>query len=165
MRNKLLVLAGVLSILFSMAACGNAENGVTQETGTSSVVVSEEATKTITSEHEHNYISKVTKEPTCEADGQGEITYTCSICADTYTEETDRIDHCTDDVKVIQEATCSKVGIKTYSCIFCGREFEREELPKLAHTESDWIITVEPTSTSKGSRHKVCTVCGEEVAG
>ncbi len=112
--------------------------------------------------HVHNYTSKETKAPTCEADGQGEITYTCS-CGDTYTEETDRIDHCTDDVEIIQEATCSQVGIKTYSCIFCGREFEREEIPKTEHIESDWIIVKEATDTEDGLQHKICTVCGEEI--
>ena len=63
----------------------------------------------------------------------------------------------------IQEATCSQTGIKTYSCIFCGREFEREELPKLPHTESDWIVVTEATTTSEGFKHKVCIVCGEEL--
>ena len=112
--------------------------------------------------HVHNYTAEETKVPTCADDGQGEITYTCS-CGDTYTEETDRIDHCTDDIEIIQEATCSQVGLKTYSCIFCGREFEREELPKLPHTESDWIVVTEATATSEGLKHKVCTVCGEEL--
>src|SRR5699024_4115307 len=29
------------------------------------------------------------------------------------------------------------------------------------HTPSDWIVDVEPTTGSEGSRHKECTVCGE----
>lgn len=65
---------------------------------------------------------------------------------------------------VTKEATCSQVGIKTYSCIFCGREFEREELPKLAHTESDWIVVQEVVGDKNGLQHKVCTICGEELA-
>ena len=29
-----------------------------------------------------------------------------------------------------------------------------------SHTESDWIIDVEPTTTTEGSKHTKCTVCG-----
>ena len=149
--------AGVLTL--SLVACENTQKGENKsETGkteqfdemrenaaqtveTSENAGTSEDTQTDSSVpgHEHAYTKEVTKEPTCDDDGQGEITYTCSGCGDTYTEETERIDHCTDDIKVIQEATCSQVGIKTYSCIFCGREFEREELPKLPHTESDFV--------------------------
>ena len=31
------------------------------------------------------------------------------------------------------------------------------------HTSSDWITTLEPTCTEKGSKHKVCTECEEEL--
>lgn len=37
------------------------------------------------------------------------------------------------------------------------------ELITATHTPSDWIITKEATCTEAGSRHKVCTVCGEEL--
>jgi len=175
MRKRMCKTVAMVLLMTSLllVGCGQKENKtdannkverVTENATENTTEDIAETTKNVTLECEHSYTSTVTKEPTCEADGQGEVTYTCSICGDSYTEETDRIDHCTDDIKIVQEATCSQVGIKTYSCIFCGREFEREELPKLAHTESDWITTIEPTSTSKGSRHKVCTVCGEEVA-
>ena len=159
MRKKFLMVVCALSITFTLVACGN--NGNVEDTLTPSTTPTETPTST---PHEHSYTSEVTKEATCESDGQGELTYTCSICGDTYTEETDRIDHCTDDIKVIQEATCSQVGIKTYSCIFCGREFKREELPKLPHTESDWIVVTEAIGSENGLKHKVCTVCGEETA-
>ncbi len=160
MRKRLIVLVCVLCFSFVLAACGNSENNENpQGAGTSSTTVAEESTLTLTEtptdipnsipDHEHSYTSEVTKDPSCEENGQGEITYTCS-CGDTYTEETDRIDHCTDDIDIIQEATCSQVGIKTYSCIFCRREFEREELPKLPHTESDWIVVTEVTATTDG---------------
>ena len=35
-------------------------------------------------EHEHQYNAILTTEPTCSADG--ETTYPCSVCGDTYTE-------------------------------------------------------------------------------
>ncbi|MBQ6814069.1 MAG: sigma-70 family RNA polymerase sigma factor [Lachnospiraceae bacterium] len=141
----------------TLAVGGTVAGVVLTQDGSGNEVVADAPT------HEHNYTSAVTKEPTCEEDGQGEITYTCE-CGDTYIEKTDRIDHCTDDIEIIREATCSQTGIKTYSCIFCGREFEREELPKLPHTESDWIVVTEVTGTTDGLQHMVCTVCGEETA-
>lgn len=179
MIRKIFMIIGAAAILSGLAACESSQTKETpSETSITESVVTEQPsnpadsenpseeiqTEESASDHEHSYTEEVTKEPTCEADGQGEITYTCNICGDTYTEETERIDHCTDDIEIIQEATCSQVGIKTYSCIFCGREFEREELPKLAHTESDWIVVTPVTATTDGLQHKVCTVCGEETA-
>ncbi|MDR2479214.1 MAG: hypothetical protein LBD48_07870 [Treponema sp.] len=32
------------------------------------------------------------------------------------------------------------------------------------HTESDWIVTKEPSATEEGDRHKECTVCGYVLA-
>ena len=120
MRKKFLMVVCALSITFTLVACGN--NGNVEDALTLSTTPMETQTST---PHEHSYTSEVTKEATCESDGQGEI---------------------------------------TYSCIFCGREFKREELPKLPHTESDWLVVTEAIGSENGLKHKVCTVCGEETA-
>lgn len=83
--------------------------------------------------HEHNYTGELTKEPSC--DESGVMTYTCS-CGDTYTEETGRMDHCTDRSEIIKEATCEEEGVEAFYCIFCGREIYTEQIAKLPHTES-----------------------------
>ena len=109
MLRKISVMVCGLTALIMLAACSGVESkentgaaGVstenTEEAQTSAPTETPVATPTETSTetpapapHDHSYTSAVTKEATCEADGQGEITYTCSICGDTYTEETDTI--------------------------------------------------------------------------
>ncbi len=47
-------------------------------------------------------------------------------------------------------ATCSQPGV----CAVCGQTYT------LPHTSSDWIIDKEATSSTAGSKHKECTICG-----
>lgn len=63
---------------------------------------------------------------------------------------------------VTKEATCSESGETTYSCD-CGDTY-KEDIEKISHTESDWIVVTEVTATTDGLQHKVCTVCNEELA-
>ncbi len=58
-------------------------------------------------------------------------------------------------------ATCTVAGDYTVTCNTCGDVIEHQDRPALGHTESDWQITVYPTTTTEGTRVKVCTVCGE----
>jgi|GEM_PF-3259335 len=72
-------------------------------------------------------------------------------------------------------ATCLDAGNTAYyRCTVCGLYYadvngeteitlESTVIAALGHTASDWITTVEPTCTDKGSKHKVCTVCGVEL--
>ena len=53
------------------------------------------------------------------------------------------------------DATCTEPK----TCSRCG-ETEGETLNPLNHAPSDWIIDIEPTTTSEGSKHKECTRCG-----
>ena len=68
-------------------------------------------TEVSTESHEHCYTGEMTKDPTC--DESGVMTYTCS-CGDTYTEETGRLDHCTDRSEVTKQATCEEEGIEAF---------------------------------------------------
>lgn len=49
------------------------------------------------------------------------------------------------------EATCTKSS----KCVKCGTIIEKA----LGHSQSEWIIDVEATCTTTGSRHKDCTRC------
>ncbi len=64
--------------------------------------------------------------------------------------------------EVTKEATCSEVGETTYTCS-CGDTY-KEDIAKINHTESDWIVVTEVTATTDGLQHKICTVCNEELA-
>ena len=57
--------------------------------------------------------------------------------------------------------TCTEMGHSTFTCSWCGDSYEGSYTDPTGHTPSDWIVDVEPTTDSEGSRHKECEVCGE----
>ena len=57
--------------------------------------------------------------------------------------------------------TCTEMGHTTYTFSRCGDTYDGAYTDPTGHTPSDWIVDVEPTTGSEGSRHKECTVCGE----
>ena len=60
-------------------------------------------------------------------------------------------------------ATCTKDGLTMgRKCSYCGYvEQAQEVIPKKGHTESDWIIDLEPTEKADGHKHKICSICSE----
>ena len=121
----------------------------------------------------HQYGDPITVKPTCEKGGK---TYQkCSVCGDEHVIETTApLGHSTDGVKwtkgdnsnvgwvVNQPYPCAD-GTKTRECDICH---EKEILTVPAteeHQLTDWIVTVEPTCTTTGTRVKKCTFCGNVV--
>ena len=106
----------------------------------------------------HTYTSKVTKEATCKE--EGERTYTCERCEDSYTEKIEKIkEHTWDEGTITKEATEEEAGVKTYTCSVCG-ETKTEEIPALEHTHKFTEEVVEPTCTEGGYTVHTCK-CGE----
>ena len=105
----------------------------------------------------HDYEAVVT-EATCIE--MGYTTFTCSRCGDSYQGEyTDLAPH--DYQEEVTAPTCTEMGHTTYTCSHCGDTYDGTYTDPTGHTPSDWIVDVEPTTGSEGSRHKECTVCGE----
>ena len=63
--------------------------------------------------------------------------------------------------KKITDPTCTEMGYTTCTCSRCGDTYKDDYTDAAGHKLSDWIIDHEPTTDSKGSKHKECTVCGE----
>ena len=101
----------------------------------------------------HTYVGEVTKEPTCTE--EGEKTYTCEDCEDTYTEVIEALGH--DLVKHDAKApTCTEKGWKEYeTCKRCDYT-TYEELAALGHDWDDGVVTVEPTCTTPGVKTYTC---------
>ena len=121
----------------------------------------------------HQYGDPITVKPTCEKGGK---TYQkCSVCGDEHVIETTApLGHSTGGVKwakgdgsnvgwvVNQPYPCAE-GTKTRECDIC-HEKETVTVPATEeHQLTDWIVTVEPTCTTTGTRVKKCTVCGNVV--
>ncbi len=110
--------------------------------------------------HAHDYTSEVTKSPSCEENGV--VTYTCSICGHSYTEETSAMGHAHGDWVVTTEPTCTEEGVKTSTCSACGDEIT-EAVAALGHTYGEWVVTTEPTCTEEGVKTSTCSACEDEI--
>ena len=107
--------------------------------------------------HAHDYITSVTKVPTCvEA---GEKTMTCSICSKQYTETIPATGVHTYEVKVVKEATCIDDGENIYTCSVCSDSY-KETVPATGNHQFVSKITKEPTCKDAGAKEHVCSVCG-----
>ncbi|MCD8047259.1 MAG: hypothetical protein LUD80_01530 [Clostridiales bacterium] len=66
----------------------------------------------------HSYEVTVSQDATCIEDGY--VTYTCSVCGDSYTETVTATGHSWDAGTVTKEATTEEEGEITYTCTACG---------------------------------------------
>ena len=111
----------------------------------------------------HSYEETSAQEATCAEDGY--ITYTCSVCGDSYTDIVVTTDH--DYVISITSSTCTENGSILYTCSVCGDSYE-VVIPASEHTQGEAVVENESaaTCTEDGSYDIVvyCTVCGEEIS-
>ena len=109
----------------------------------------------------HNYNSVVI-EPTCET--QGYTAHTCERCNDSYVDSYVEASGHELIVDKGYDATCTEAGLTDGShCAKCDYKVEQVKIDPKGHIESDWIIDKEATTESDGTKHKECTVCGDEL--
>ncbi|MBD5135418.1 MAG: leucine-rich repeat protein [Lachnospiraceae bacterium] len=102
----------------------------------------------------------ITKEPT--ATETGEMTYKCSRCTETKTEEIPAVcRHLSLEVKNEKAATCTEKGYTGDSfCTVCGEEVEKgNDIPAVGHSWDSGKVTKEATATEKGIMTYTCTKC------
>lgn len=61
--------------------------------------------------------------------------------------------------KITTEASCSAVGIKTFTCTKCNGSYT-EEIPMIEHSFGTATVTKEPTCTEEGEKSVTCKACG-----
>lgn len=106
---------------------------------------------------QHTYEVTDSTDATCTETGS--VTYTCSVCGDTYTKETDLLEH-TYEVTDTTDATCTKPGSTTYTCSVCGDSY-KEKIPATGHDNGEWTVTQKAGAFSTGTKELRCTACGE----
>lgn len=106
---------------------------------------------------QHTYEVTDSTDATCTETGS--VTYTCSVCGDTYTKETDLLEH-TYEVTDTTDATCTKPGSTTYTCSVCGDSY-KEKIPATGHDDGEWTVTQKAGAFSTGTKELRCTACGE----
>ena len=106
---------------------------------------------------EHQYESAVTKEPNCAV--EGEMTYTCTLCGDSYTEPIEVIPHTPGAAQTTVEPTCTKEGEKVIKCTVCGAVISTESIPMTEHEEGLTKITVPERLLKEGVKETHCRNC------
>ena len=110
--------------------------------------------------HIHAYDNGVvTREATCTK--PGEMTYTCTGCGETKTEEIPALGHTEDEGVITKEPTCTEAGEITYRCTRCGEVIRTKETPATGHSHGEGIVTKDPTCTEPGEMTFTCDSCGE----
>ncbi len=104
----------------------------------------------------HDHISQITKQVTCETDG--EKTFTCTRCGDTYTEAIPATGH--NDIVTVVEPTCTADGYTEHKCKDCGRVVRSDVTKALGH-DYDSKITTKASCTEDGVLTCICTRCDE----
>ena len=120
-------------------------------------------TVTVPATGEHSY-EATTTDATCTEDGV--ITYTCSVCGDTYSEVIAATGHTAGEAVVENEvaATCSASGSydEVVYCTVCGAELSRVTVTVAATGEHNYVAKVtDPTCTDLGYTTYTCSVCGD----
>ena len=108
----------------------------------------------------HDYQAELTVPSTCGEDGEGELTYTCVLCGDSYTEELPAGQHEYDTGTITREPLCDFPGELTYTCVLCGFSFT-SPVDELGHEPGEWRVVTESSCTGYGSDELPCARCGE----
>ena len=114
-----------------------------------------------TGKHENTEVRNV-KEATCAEEGYTGDTY-CKDCGTKLStgEKIAKKEHTWDSGKVTQEASCTKTGIKIYTCTIC-QSTRTEEIPATGHVNKITKFAKKATCKSEGYTGDIyCKDCGE----
>lgn len=107
-------------------------------------------------QHEHSYVTIVTKEATCTEKGTKVVK--CETCGEVFkTEAIAPKGHHWNNKVVTKEPTCTEEGTAEYTCDACG-EKKTESIAALGHDVIETVIT-EPTCAEAGSKELTCSRC------
>ena len=102
---------------------------------------------------------EVIKEATCTNNGIGK--FVCKDCSQDLGEKEILASHNLTTV-VEKEATCGKDGLGYQKCVNCDY-IEKDIVIKATgkHTYGDFVVDVEPTTSTEGIKSRHCSVCGK----
>lgn len=105
----------------------------------------------------HDYVDKVTKQPTCTE--SGEVYHLCSRCENSYTSSIAPTGHSYKET-VVTKATCTKAGLLSYECSTCGDSYTKD-VAALGHNYKS-KVTKEATCTQEGITTYTCSRCDDK---
>ncbi len=119
------------------------------ETTTESAAEPTENDPSTPGSHIHDYVGVTTREPACVEEGV--MTYTCSVCGDSYTETIPANGHTPGDWETVVPPEVGIPGLERQKCAVCGETLDEREIPELPEpTEAPATeTTTEPTTKPK----------------
>ena len=111
--------------------------------------------------HEHEIVTIPEVPATCDKEGKT-VGKQCATCGEIIEEPKiiEKLNHKYDDGKVTQKPTCTKNGVKTYTCEHC-KKTKTEDIPATGHQKSEIRNKKEATCEQNGyTGDTCCTVCG-----
>lgn len=112
--------------------------------------------------HEHEIVTIPEVPATCDKEGKT-VGKQCATCGEIIEEPKiiEKLNHKYDDGKVTQKPTCTKKGVKTYTCEHC-KKTKTEDIPAKGHQKRDVRNKKEVTCEIDGySGDEYCSDCGE----
>ena len=112
---------------------------------------------------EHQWVERITQQPSCTKNGVK--TYTCSVCGKKKTEEIIASGHEENDFYTRDKApTCVEEGQESIHCKKCGMIIEgtKRSIPKTDHRYGAWQTTTAATTEHEGVSTRTCSVCGDK---
>lgn len=109
----------------------------------------------------HNFVGQITREPSCDEDG--EMTYTCqdTDCNASYTTVIpNKGGHTWGDWEVTKEADCQHRKEEKRTCSECGETATRASQYG-EHTWGDWNVTQQGDCETPKTEERICGLCGE----
>lgn len=61
--------------------------------------------------------------------------------------------------EITKDSTCTELGVKTYTCSLCGRQYT-EDVAMKEHDYDNGTVSLEPTCANVGNRVYTCVDCG-----
>ncbi|MBE6656138.1 MAG: hypothetical protein E7609_04645 [Ruminococcaceae bacterium] len=100
----------------------------------------------------------VVREPSCTLEGLKER---LCACGEKETETVSKLNHTFDQWVVIQEPACMVYGLKQRACVCGEKNYDAiETIPAPGHSYGAWIVDTAATCVETGTRHHICTECG-----
>ena len=104
----------------------------------------------------HEYMTEITRAPTCNQPGEEQ--YTCVHCEESYTAQIPAKEHTFLDAVEQRPATCAEEGQLVYTCTDCAQT-KTEEIPALEHRYGEGVIQQEATCGEPGILAFSCEQC------
>ncbi|MBQ0038143.1 MAG: fibronectin type III domain-containing protein [Clostridiales bacterium] len=164
--NLLLALAMLLSaipgIVFAAEASNSCDESTAQVEGNHDMPItksSEAGEDFFDDVCVHHWVSEVMQTASCTVDGV--MTYTCSVCGETYTGSIPATGH-REEVISGKAATCTENGLTDgIKCADCDAILvEQDTIPATGHHYEKEVTA--PTRTARGYTTYTCTICGEQ---